>query len=276
MPSRSRRRPRSLLPAVAAAFAIALAACGAGEAGGRGAEGDGDGEGEGDRRVVRAAVAANLRDAFDEVAAAFARANPGLAVDPTYTASGVAYQQILAGAPFALLVSADSAYPAALDSAGRAEPGSRRSYARGVLVLWTSPRLPDDVQDAAGLTSGAVDRVAVANPETAPYGAAAVQVLDRLGLLQRVGPKLVIGQDVSQAAQFAAAGADAAFLPLSLARAPALAAGTVHAIPDSLYAPITQALAVVRGAPESAHRLAAFLAGPEAQAILARHGYRAP
>ena len=255
----------------------ALAACTGGDAAGGDAARGGSTAAAAAPQVVRAAVAANLRDAFDELAAAYAAADPGVTVQPTYTASGVAYQQILAGAPFDLLVSADSAYPAALDSAGRAEPGTRRTYARGTLALWTSARIPDDVRDLRGLTSRSVRRVAVANPETAPYGRAALEALGRAGVLDQVRPKLAYGQDAAQAAQVALAGADAALLPLSVVRSGPLAeAGAVHPVPDSLHAPIAQALVVVRGAGEPARRFAGFMTSTPARAVLERHGYRAP
>ena len=260
------RRPSLLLLA-------ALAACGG--TGGDAAAGD---SAAGTTRVVvRAAVAASMRDAFDELAAAYAAEHPGTTVQRTYTASGVAYQQILAGAPFDLLVSADSAYPAALDSAGRAEPGTRRTYARGTLALWTSARVPDDVRDVAALTSPAVRRVAVANPETAPYGRAALAALARGGVLDAVRPKLAYGQDVAQAAQVALAGADAALLPLPLVRAgPLAAAGAAHPVPDSLHPPIAQALVAVRGAGPHVRAFAAYVTSAPARTILERHGYRAP
>lgn len=233
-----------------------------------------------ERTVVHAAVAASLRGTFDELAAAFTAAHPGTAVEPTYTASGVAYQQILAGAPFDLLVSADSGFPAALDAAGRAEPGTVRVYAHGRLALWTSARLPGDVATVQALGARAVRRVAVANPETAPYGRAALEALAAAGVLHAVRPKLVYGQDVSQAAQIALAGADAALLPLPLAQSPPFAAaGTVRPVDGALHRPIAQAVVVVRGREregEAARAFAAFLESDDARAVLRRHGYSVP
>jgi molybdate transport system substrate-binding protein len=227
---------------------------------------------------VRVAVAANLRDAFGEIVARFRKEHATVAVQPVYTASGSAFQQIREGAPFDLFLSADTRFPEALEAEGRVAPGTRRVYARGRLALWFSERAPPDARGMAALRDPRIRRVAVATPETAPYGRAALEALAAAGLEADMRPKLVFGQDVGQTAQIALAGADAAFLPLSYMRTPAFhARGHAVVIDPVSHAPLDQAYVIVRGreSPE-ARLLYDFLRLQPAREILQRYGYEVP
>jgi molybdate transport system substrate-binding protein len=227
---------------------------------------------------VRVAVAANLRDAFGEIVARFRDEHPAVAVQPVYTASGSAFQQIREGAPFDLFLSADARFPEVLEAEGRAAPGTRRVYARGRLALWLSERAPPDAQGIAALRDPRIRRVAVATPETAPYGRAAIEALAAAELEANVRPKLVFGQDVGQTAQIALAGADAAFLPLSYMRTPAFRArGRAIVIDPASHAPLNQAYLIVQGRDTpDARLLYHFLRSEAAREILERYGYEVP
>lgn len=228
--------------------------------------------------TVRVAVAANLRDAFGEIVARFREEHPGVTVQPVYTASGSAFQQIRAGAPFDLFVSADTRFPEALEAEGRVAPGTRHVYARGKLALWLSERAPANTQSVEILRDPRIRRVAVASPETAPYGRAAMEVLARTGLEARVRPKLVFGQDVGQTAQIALAGADAAFLPISYMRTePFRERGSAVLVDPAHHAPLDQAYVIVRGRDSPAIRLLYdFVRSDTAREVLERYGYEVP
>jgi molybdate transport system substrate-binding protein len=232
-------------------------------------------------RSLAVAVAANMKPAFEEIAARFQAANPGVEVRATYGASGVFFAQIANGAPFDLFLSADAGFPARVVAEGLAE-GKAFTYAIGRLVVW----VPNDSKvDLAGkglraLLDPSVQKIAIANPEVAPYGRAARQALERAGLEAALAGRIVTGQSVAQAAQFVEGGsAQAGFLPLSLALAPPLSVtGRTWPVPSTTHDPIEQAGVVLRGArqPALARELAAFLVGDAARGVLARHGYDLP
>ncbi len=232
-------------------------------------------------RPLAVAAAANLRPALEEVAAAFRAHRPGADVRATYGASALLLTQIANGAPFDLFLSADADYPAQLVARGLAD-GAAFTYAVGELVVWVPSGSPLELdrRGLAALADPRAQRIALPNPETAPYGRAAREALSRAGLWASLQPRLVLGQSVAQAASFAHSGnAQAAFLPRSLAASPPLAGeGRAWPVPASSHAPILQAGAVLKGArdPELARALAAFLASDEARAILAKHGYALP
>lgn len=233
------------------------------------------------KRTIHVAVAANLKPAFEEIAATFQEANPGVEVSATYGASGIFLAQLANGAPFDLFLSADAEFPAKAVVKGLAD-GPAFPYAYGRLVVWVPGRsLPElEEEGLAALAAPAVRKIAIANPEVAPYGRAARSALERSGVLEAVEGKLVLGQNVSQAAQFVESGnAQAALLPLSLTRIPPLSrAGRAWVVPGDLHGRIEQAGVVLKGArqPELARALAAFLRGDACRAILQRHGYELP
>jgi molybdate transport system substrate-binding protein len=232
-------------------------------------------------RSLSVAVAANMKPAFEEIAARFQEANPGVEVRATYGASGIFFAQIANGAPFDLFLSADAGFPARVVAQGLAE-GKVFTYAIGKLVVWVPKDSRVDLQRKGlqALVDPSVRKVAIANPEVAPYGRAARTALERAGLLATLQARIVTGQSVGQAAQFAESGsAQAAFLPLSLTLVPPLsAAGRTWAVSSTSHEPIEQAGVVLRGArhPALARELAAFLRSEAVRGILLRNGYSLP
>lgn len=227
------------------------------------------------------AAAADLKFALTEIAEAHAHAG-GARVSLSFGSSGVFRRQIAQGAPFELFLSADEAYVDALIAENRVEaPGAL--YAIGRVALYIpngSPVKADSkLRDlAAAAKDGRLRKLAIANPEHAPYGRAAREALLHVGAWEAVQGKLVLGENAAQAARFAASGsAQAAILPLSLVRADELAGkGGFATLPESWHAPLRQRMALVKGAGEAARRFYAFLQSPEARAIFARHGFVLP
>lgn len=231
--------------------------------------------------TLSVAASANLRLAVEELRRAFETERPGTRLAVTLGASGLLFAQIRSGAPFDLFLSADREYPGRLVEAGLARREDERVYALGRLVLWLPPgsRARLDGRGLAALADPGFAHVAIANPGSAPYGRAAEAALRSAGVYPAVRSKLVLGQSVSQAAHFAASGAaDAALLPLSLAKVPELAGGTAIPIPESAYPRLEQSALVLAAArnPELARAFLAFVAGPPGRAILERHGYGLP
>jgi len=230
----------------------------------------------GGRRVAIAA-ASDLRGALDDVAAACRRVHPDIALSATYGSSGNFVTQIRRGAPFDLFLSADDDYPRQLVTAGRAVRGSGRSS--GCNRIATSATSSLGVPIERGLQAIADDgRLAIANPEHAPYGRAAIAALRGAGVLDRVQPRLIYGENVAQAVQFARSGAaDAGLVALSLV-ASSDKEGRYWPVPADLYPPLRQAGVIVTGAAdlEAARTVCAFLVSADARSILARHGFGLP
>ena len=231
--------------------------------------------------VPNVAAASDLQFVLPDIAAAFARAT-GREVRLSFGSSGNFRRQIGDGAPFELFLSADAGYIDALAREGRTE-GDGVVYAIGRLALFVpngSPIEPDaTLRDVArALQDGRLVKFAIANPEHAPYGRAARGALMHAGLWQAIGPKLVLGENVSQAAQFTASGeAQAGLVPDSLARAPALASrGRFLVLPASMHAPLVQKMALLRGAGSTAHAFYDFVRQPAAAEIFKRYGFEAP
>lgn len=231
---------------------------------------------------VRVAAAADLRYAMDDLVTAFAVGRPDVAVEVSYGSSGTFFAQITNGAPFDAFFSADALYPRELERAGLAEPGATRLYAVGRIVAWVPNDSPLDVE-ALGLAvvaDPAVQRVAIANPEHAPYGRAAAAALERAGLTAAVEPKLVLGENVSQAAQFVeSGGADVGVIALSLALAPVMRdAGRYAVVPIESYPRLEQGAVVLEGAldPGAAAAFVEFVLGPDGRAVLDRYGFLLP
>ena len=226
------------------------------------------------------AAAANLVYALDALNAAFKQSAPDVALTATTGASGSLVAQIKNGAPFDVFLSADLDYPQALIKAGQADAKSLTTFATGRLVLWTTKPGIDVSDLAAAVKNPAVQKLAVANPATAPYGRAALQALDHLGLTAVAQPKLVTGENITQTAQFVETGnADAGFVALSLVLSPKLKdKGRWTEVPATLYAPLDQgAVLTTRGvANPAAARYLAFLKGDSARKIFERYGYALP
>lgn len=221
---------------------------------------------------LRVAAASDLTDAFTDLAARF-ESLTGTRVALTFGSSGMLSRQIAEGAPFDLFASADVSFVDRAVASGRCDAGSLSRYARGRLALITRAGAP--VPDAlAALASPAFARVAIANPEHAPYGRAAMQSLDRAGVLDAVRPRLVFAENVRQALQLATSGnADAAIVARALVDDRALA------LPSSLHDPLEQALVACGPSPARralARRFAALVLGPEGREALSRRGFDPP
>jgi molybdate transport system substrate-binding protein len=224
------------------------------------------------------AAAANLKEVMYALVADFRRSRADANVDVVLGSSGKLVQQIVHGAPYDLFFSADLEYPRRL-AADKLAASGVRTYARGRLALW-SARLKARDLTLAGLADPGVRRIAIANPKLAPYGARAQEALTHAGVWEKVRDKLVFGENVSQAAQFAdRGGADAALIPLSLTLSPALGQrGAFVEIPASLYAPIDQGFVILGRAVGNplAAAFADYVVSAPARAIFAAHGYLAP
>ena len=227
------------------------------------------------------AAASDLQFALDEILTQFKR-DTGVAVRVTYGSSGNFARQIEQGAPFELFLSADESFVFAL--AERKLTRDRGAlYAVGRIVLFTpagSPLTPDPRLEhlARRLADGSSGRIAIANPEHAPYGRAAQQALHSLGLWAALQPHVVLGENVSQAAQFATSGdAAAGLFAYSLTFSPAVASrGRFALVPDAAHAPLRQRMALVKGAGEDARAFYRHLQGPAARGIFARYGFSLP
>lgn len=229
---------------------------------------------------VSIAAAANLVYALDALDGEFARANPGVALKTTVGASGSLVAQISNGAPFDVFLSADLDFPKKLIKSGHAEPESFRTFAIGRLVLWTTKPGIEIPSIESVVRNPAISRIAIANPETAPYGTAAEQALEKLGLLAEARPKLVRGETISQTAQFVETGnADAGFVALSLVLSPKLKdRGRWLEVPAALYGSLEQGAVLTSEGKNNpaARRYLEFLGSPEARAVLKRFGYGLP
>jgi molybdate transport system substrate-binding protein len=228
---------------------------------------------------LHVAVAANFAAPMQSISQAFEQQS-GHRLRLSVGSTGAFYAQIRNGAPFHVLLSADSDTPARLEQEGLAVAGTRFTYATGRLVLWSrTPHLVDDQGQV--LKRGGWERLAIANPKTAPYGAAALQVLERLGLSQTLASQLVTGENIAQAFQFASTGnATLGFVALSQVMLDgSLARGSAWVVPQTLHAPLTQDAVVLaiakanRPEREAALALLRFLQSNSVRALLRAHGY---
>jgi molybdate transport system substrate-binding protein len=224
---------------------------------------------------VTVAVASNFAATARDIAATFAEQSE-YEVRITTASTGKLYAQIVNGAPFEVLLAADTERPGRLETSGAGVPGTRFTYALGALVLWS--RQVDDCR--AALQSGDGGRIAIANPATAPYGAAAKSFLQRSGAWESLQGRLVVGENIAQTLQFAASGnAQLGFVAASQLQAPSLpAASCTWPVPDTMHDPIEQqAILLQRGATsDGAKSFLAFLRSSAGRAIIRQHGYSLP
>ncbi len=227
------------------------------------------------------AAAADLKFALEEVASRFEK-ETGHKLRLVFGSSGTLKTQILQGAPFHLFLSADEGFVFELADAGKTEDRGR-GYALGrigIMVPPGSPLKPDgELKDlAAALKDGRLQKFAIANPEHAPYGARAREALRHAGLWEAIQPRLVLGENISQAAQFATSGStQGGIIALSLALAPAVAkTGSFQLIPAAWHQPLKQRMVLVKGAPQAAKAFYGYLSTPVAQEILVRYGFAMP
>jgi molybdate transport system substrate-binding protein len=224
---------------------------------------------------LRVAAAADLEPVLPPILDQFGRAT-GIPAEATYQASAILTSQIQNGAPFDIFLSADTQFPRRLLDAGFAEGSAPTVYAQGTLVLWTpnAAHLPPPSLDL--LRSAQIKRLSIANPESAPYGRAAVAALRSLNLYDALSARLATAQNIAQAAQFVDSGnADAGLISLTLALTPRLAAnGRYFVMPRDAYPPIAQGAVVLKRSQQqqAAHKLLNMLLTPAVQAQFAKSG----
>ena len=230
---------------------------------------------------IQVAVAANFANVAQTLAQSFGKTH-GVRIRITQGSTGKLGAQIRNGAPFDVLLAADAASVDGLESVGLAIRGSSFTYAIGRLALWSLQ--PDRVKDGVTvLRQGQFQHLAIATPHSAPYGAAALEVLGRVGLLETLTPKLVQGESVAQTYGFVASGnAEIGFVAWSQivepGAEPRLRTGSAWLVPEPLHAPLTQNAALLsHGATNQAARaFLEYLRQPEVKALIRSYGYRTP
>ncbi len=234
-------------------------------------------------RPLKIAAASDLEPVLPALIAQF-QTQTGIKADASYASSATLAQQIINGGPFDLFLAADLSFPQQVVAAGLSDSAKPIPYARGTLVLWS--RSDSLVRHRSGgltvdaLRNPALGKVAIANPEHAPYGRAAMAALDQLGLTDRLRSKLVVAENIAQAAQYADSGnAEVGLISLTSALTPLLKAdGSFVEIPAGSYPPILQGAVVVKNSARrgDAHRFLDFLASPPIRKALAERGLKAP
>jgi molybdate transport system substrate-binding protein len=262
------------LAALIAAAACAMSCAGAGP--------DATARPPGPVATVRIAAASDLRYALDEVVTVLKREQPALDLQVAYGSSGTFFAQLVNGAPVDLFMSADVEYPRQLAARGLTVPGSEFTYAIGRLAVWVPAGSPLDVAAAgmAALVDPRVAHVAIANPAHAPYGRAAEAAMRQAAVYERVRPKIVLGENVSQAMQFVQSGAaQVGIVALSLAVAPAVGStGKFWTVPAELHPTMEQGGVILRSVAdeEAARAVRAFLLGGAGRSILTKYGFFLP
>ena len=224
---------------------------------------------------LNVAAAANLTQVFGEIGAAFQK-QTGVHVVYSFAATGQLARQVEQAAPYDVFAAADTEHVDALDRQGFLTPGSRAIYARGKLALWVPPGSRVTLDRMEDLAKSEVRFVAIAKPELAPYGRAAVESLQKLGLWEAVRPKVVYAETISMAKQMAASNsADAAFTAWSLVFREG---GKAIPVDEKLHRPIDQALGVIKQSRRQAEgrAFAQFVLGAKGREILRRYGYETP
>ena len=225
--------------------------------------------------VVQVAVAANFTAPARALAEVFARTT-GHEARLSFGATGAFYTQIKNGAPFDVLLAADDERPARLEKEGDTVAGSRFTYATGQLVLWSAkPGFVDD--QGAVLKGGHVGKIAIANPKNAPYGAAAVEAMEKLGLAATLQPKLVTGESIGQTFNFIATGnAELGFVALAqVLEGGKLKSGSMWVVPAQYHAPIIQDAVILNRAASNpaAKAWMELLKTPQSKALIRSYGY---
>ena len=227
------------------------------------------------------AAASDLNFAFKEIVSDFEKAT-GTHVRLSLGSSGNFFSQIQHGAPYDLYFSADIRYPQKLEQTGHAVPGSLYKYAVGRIVVWTpkASSVPVSQVGMDALLDPSIKKIAIANPKHAPYGRAAIAAMEHFKMYDRVKEKLVLGENISQAAQFVESGsADIGIVALSLASAPAMKeAGQYWEIPAASHPVLEQGAVILAGArnPQAAKAFLDFLKGPEGRQVMAGYGFVLP
>lgn len=231
------------------------------------------------KSAVSVAAAANLVYALESLNTEFKRLHPDVTLTTATGASGSLFAQIKNGAPFDVFLSADTDYPRELIQQNLGDPASLRIFATGRLVLWTTRESLDIADPGAVARNASVKKLALAQPRTAPYGRAAQAALEKLGAWTAIQPRLVVGENITQTAQFVETGnADAGFVAMSIVLSPRLAGkGRWSEVSPELYASVPLdhvAVLTLRGAKNSdAQRYLDFLGSEPARKILREFGY---
>jgi molybdate transport system substrate-binding protein len=226
--------------------------------------------------ALKVAAAADLAFAFKEIGTAFEKAT-GQPVSFSFGSTGLLAKQVAQGAPFNLFAAANVSFVDDVVKAGACDGSTQALYARGRIVLWS--KKDTDVAPAASiadLADGRFVKIAIANPEHAPYGKAAMEAMATAGVLEKVKPKLVFGENVQQTLQFAQSGnVELAIVALSLATQ---SDGAYTLIDEAAHKPIDQALVVCGKGPEAeaAKKLVAFVSSDEGRRIMRRYGFLLP
>ncbi|HXM69301.1 MAG TPA: molybdate ABC transporter substrate-binding protein [Candidatus Acidoferrum sp.] len=226
---------------------------------------------------VTVAAAADLQFAMQDIAARFQR-ETGKTVKVIYGSSGNFFQQIQNGAPFDMFFSANLDFPKKLEAAGSTEPGSYYQYAMGKIVLWVPKESTIDLTSGMkALLAPSVKKIAVANPQHAPYGQAAVAAMQKEGIYEKVKDKFVLGENISQTASFVVSGAaDVGIVALSLALSPNMRdKGRYVDVPPTDYPPIEQACVILASSKskEAARQFLSFVKTPAIGEILRSYGF---
>jgi len=226
------------------------------------------------------AAASNLSLCLDELDGKFKQVHPDVDLKASTGSSGNFLAQIKNGAPFDVFLSADMSYPKELVKSGLADESSLTLYATGHIVLWTTNPAVDLSKGLAALSSDSIKKIAIANPDVAPYGRAAKAALQSAGAWDAVKSKLVLGENIAQTAQFVQSGnADAGIVALSFVKAPA-AAGSGHyfPIPENLYPTLEQGAVITEKGRYNplARQYIEFLRSAEARAVFDKYGFLLP
>jgi molybdate transport system substrate-binding protein len=226
---------------------------------------------------ITVAAAADLQFAMQDVAARFQK-ETGKTVNPTYGSSGNFFQQIQNGAPLDMFFSANLDYPKKLEDAGLTEPGSYYQYARGKIVIWVPNESKLDLKSGMKvLLDPSVKKIAVANPQHAPYGQAAVAAMQKENVYDKVKDKFVLGENISQTASFVFSGAaDVGIVALSLAVSPNMKdKGRYAEVPEADYPPIEQACVILRSSKNkgTARDFLSFIKTAEVADTLKQYGF---
>ena len=228
------------------------------------------------------AAASDLRFALDEVLIEYEKTNPGLKPKPIYGSSGNFYAQIMNDAPFDLYLSADASYPRQVIKAGKGKEEDFFLYAIGRLVVWVPKSSPIKVETLGikALLEPSVKKIAIANPEHAPYGRAAVAAMKKLGVYDRVASSLVLGENIAQTAQFIESGnADIGIIAYSLAVAPRMKeTGRFWEIPLDSFPRLEQGGLVLSSGKNvaAARDFRKFMLGANGRAVLKKYGFILP
>jgi molybdate transport system substrate-binding protein len=224
---------------------------------------------------AQVAVAANFAEPIKAIGAVLEKTT-GHTLKVTLGATGKLYAQIKNGAPFDVLLSADTATPEKLEKEGLGQPGSRFTYATGKLVLWSADTKRVDAKGDV-LKAANLGKVSYANPKVAPYGAATMQVIDKMGLTAAITPKLVQGESIGQTFTFVSTGAaDVGFVAMSqVLEGGKLKSGSMWVVPQNLYDPIRQDAVVMQKSAgnEAAQALMKLLKSPNIKDLIRSYGY---